>query len=154
MTAATVSASSTFELEAELALGYGFHMAADNRPSDQIIGQIPVDSIHSPVTRVNFEAVAQRVGERTDYEQLILDVWTDGRIEPEDALKAASAVLRSHLDVFVGCAGGEQDGVEFEDAGKADADEHEKLRKLLNMSVDEIELSVRAANCLHNANIA
>ena len=110
---ATVSAGHSFELEAEIALGYGFHMARENRPTDQIIGQIPIDSIHSPVTRVNFDAVAHRVGERTDYEKLILDIWTDGRTSPEEALKTASAVLRSHLDVFVGHAG--EEIIEFED---------------------------------------
>ena len=150
----TLDIDGSIDMECEVRTGRGFCLATENKTADQEIGRIAIDSIFSPVTRVNFLVENTRVGQRTDYEKLVLDVWTDGRIEPEDALKAASAVLRSHLDVFVGCAGGEQDGVEFEDAGKADADEHEKLRKLLNMSVDEIELSVRAANCLHNANIA
>ena len=82
----------------------------------------------------------------------MLDIWTDGRIDPEDALKTAGAVLRRHLDVFVDYAG--EETLEFEDTEKKDADERERLRKLLNMSVNEIELSVRAANCLNNANIS
>ena len=84
-------------------------------------------------------------------EKLVLDVWTDGRVTPDDALKTAAAVLRRHLDVFVDYSN--VDALEFDDSEKKGADERERLRKLLNMSVNEIELSVRAANCLNNANI-
>ena len=91
-----------------------------------------------------------RVGQRTDYDRLILEVWTDGRISPEDALTQASAILQHHLDVFVGY---DKNAVEFEEAATKEDDEKSKLKKLLNMSVNEIELSVRAANCLNNANI-
>ena len=119
---------------------------------DQEIGRIAIDSIFSPVTRVNFLVENTRVGQRTDYEKLILDVWTDGRVTPDDALKTAAAVLRRHLDVFVDYA--EEEILEFEDSDSKDSDERERLRKLLNMSVNEIELSVRAANCLNNANLA
>ena len=85
-------------------------------------------------------------------EKLVLDVWTDGRVTPDDALKTAAAVLRRHLDVFVDYA--EEEILEFEDSDSKGSDERERLRKLLNMSVNEIELSVRAANCLNNASIA
>jgi DNA-directed RNA polymerase subunit alpha len=91
-----------------------------------------------------------RVGQRTDYDKLILEIWTDGRISPEDALLQASAILQKHLDVFVGY---DKNVVEFEQETQKQDDEKMKLRKLLNMSVNEIELSVRAANCLNNANI-
>ena len=104
------------------------------------------------MTRVNFLVENTRVGQRTDYEKLVLDIWTDGRIDPESALKTAGAVLRRHIDVFVDYAG--EETLEFEDTEKKDADERERLKKLLNMSVNEIELSVRAANCLNNANIS
>jgi DNA-directed RNA polymerase subunit alpha len=91
-----------------------------------------------------------RVGQRTDYDKLILELWTDGRISPDDALTQASAILQHHLDVFVGY---DKNAIEFEEVETKQDDEKAKLRKLLNMSVNEIELSVRAANCLNNANI-
>ena len=93
---------------------------------------------------------AARVGQRTDYDKLIIEIWTDGRISPDDALTQASAILQHHLDVFVGY---DKNAVEFEIEIKPQDDEKAKLKKLLNMSVNEIELSVRAANCLNNANI-
>ena len=91
-----------------------------------------------------------RVGQRTDYDNLILEVWTDGRITPDDALLQASAILRHHLDVFVGY---DEEVIEFDQTPAGVSEEKTKLKKLLNMSVNEIELSVRAANCLNNANI-
>ena len=148
----TLDVDGELEMECEVRTGRGFCLADGNKKADQEIGRIALDSIFSPVTRVNFLVENTRVGQRTDYEKLILDVWTDGRIEPEEALKTAGAVLRRHLDVFVDYAGAET--LEFEDNDKKDADERERLRKLLNMSVNEIELSVRAANCLNNANIS
>ena len=148
----TLDVDWALELECEVKTGRGFCLADANKKPEQEIGRIAIDSIFSPVTRVNFLVENTRVGQRTDYEKLVLDVWTDGRIDPEEALKTAGAVLRSHLDVFVDYAGKET--LEFEDDGAKDASEREKLKKLLNMSVNEIELSVRAANCLNNANIA
>jgi DNA-directed RNA polymerase subunit alpha len=91
-----------------------------------------------------------RVGQRTDYDRLILEIWTDGRISPDDALTQASAILQHHLDVFVGY---DKNAVEFEEVADKQDDEKPSSKKLLNMSVNEIELSVRAANCLNNANI-
>ncbi len=91
-----------------------------------------------------------RVGQRTDYDKLILEIWTDGRLTPEDALLQASAILRRHLDVFVHY---NEDVIEFDQTPAGVSEENLKLKKLLNMSVNEIELSVRAANCLNNANI-
>jgi DNA-directed RNA polymerase subunit alpha len=139
-------------MECDVKTGRGFCLADGNKRPDQEIGKIAIDSIFSPVTRVNFLVENTRVGQHTDYEKLVLDIWTDGRISPEEALKTAGAVLRSHLDVFVDYAG--EETVEFVDSEVKDANEREKLRKLLNMSVNEIELSVRAANCLNNANIS
>ena len=144
----TLDVDGSIEMECDVRTGRGFCLADGNKKPDQEIGKIAIDSIFSPVTRVNFLVENTRVGQRTDYEKLVLDIWTDGRIDPEDALKTAGAVLRRHLDVFVDYAG--EETLEFE----KDADERERLRKLLNMSVNEIELSVRAANCLNNANIS
>ena len=148
----TLDVDGSIEMECEVRTGRGFCLADGNKKSDQEIGTIAIDSIFSPITRCNFLVENTRVGQRTDYEKLVLDIWTDGRIDPEEALKTAGAVLRRHLDVFVDYAG--EETLEFDDAEKKDADERERLRKLLNMSVNEIELSVRAANCLNNANIA
>ena len=148
----TLDTDGSIEMECDVRTGRGFCLADGNKKPDQEIGKIAIDSIFSPVTRVNFLVENTRVGQRTDYEKLVLDVWTDGRIDPEEALKTAGAVLRRHLDVFVDYAG--EETLEFEDAGKKDVEERERLKKLLNMSVNEIELSVRAANCLNNANIS
>ena len=148
----TLDVGGTLDMECDIRTGRGFCLAEGMKKPDQEIGKIAIDAIFSPVTRVNFLVENTRVGQRTDYEKLILDVWTDGRVEPEAALKTAAAVLRHHLDVFVDYAG--EETLEFEDTEKKDADERERLRKLLNMSVNEIELSVRAANCLNNANIS
>ena len=148
----TLDIDGSLDMECDVRTGRGFCLAEGNKKPDQEIGKIAIDSIFSPVTRVNFLVENTRVGQRTDYEKLVLDIWTDGRIDPEEALKTAGAVLRRHLDVFVDYAG--EQTLEFEDNEAKDANEREKLRKLLNMSVNEIELSVRAANCLNNANIA
>lgn len=151
---ATVSAGSTFEIEATLALGYGFHMARDNRPDEQIIGQIPIDSIHSPVTRVNFEAVAQRVGERTDYEKLVLEIWTDGRISPDEALHSGAALIRRHFDVFLGASEATAAPATTVIAAPAeDEGNKESIRKVLAMNIADLELSVRSSNCLNREEI-
>ena len=146
----TLDRKKKFELEMEVKIGRGFLPAEENKKPDQPIGVIPIDSIFSPVTRVRYAVENARVGQRTDYDRLILEIWTDGRITPDDALTQASAILQHHLDVFVGY---DKNAVEFEQAEAKQDDERAKLKKLLNMSVNEIELSVRAANCLNNANI-
>lgn len=139
-----------FEAEFEVRVGRGFSTWEENKRPDTPIGVLPIDSIFSPVTRVKYGVEATRVGQNTDYDKLILDIWTDGRINPSDALTQASAILRRHLDVFVNY---DDSQIEFEAAPEAQSEENSELRKLLNMSVNEIELSVRAANCLNNANI-
>jgi DNA-directed RNA polymerase subunit alpha len=137
-------------MEFEVRVGRGFYTADENKKAEQPIGLIPIDSIFSPVVRVKYTVESARVGQRTDYDKLLLDVWTDGRITPDDALTQSSAILQHHLDVFVGY---DKNAIEFEEVEDKQDDEKSKLRKLLNMSVNEIELSVRAANCLNNANI-
>ena len=148
---ATLGPNATLNMELTLSQGRGYVTADRNKPAQTVIGVIPVDSVYTPVKKVNYTVENTRVGQRTDYEKLVLDVWTDGRVTPDDALKTAAAVLRRHLDVFVDYSN--VDALEFDDSEKKGADERERLRKLLNMSVNEIELSVRAANCLNNANI-
>ena len=146
----TLDKKKKFEMELEVKVGRGFLAADDNKKIDQAIGVIAIDSLFSPVTRVRYNVENARVGQRTDYDRLVLEIWTDGRISPDDALTQASAILQHHLDVFVGY---DKNAVEFEAAETKQDDERAKLKKLLNMSVNEIELSVRAANCLNNANI-
>jgi len=147
---ATLDVDGELDMEVEIRTGRGFFPAEWNKTQEQEIGRIPIDSIFSPVSRVNFNVENTRVGQRTDYEKLILDIWTDGRITPDDALKTAAAVLRHHLDVFVDYS---EEVVEFEEAERKVDEERGRIRQVLNMSVNEIELSVRAANCLNNANI-
>ncbi len=143
--------STIFDCDFEVNVGRGFHTADDNNDKDRPIGVIPIDSIFSPVTRVKYGVENARVGQMTEFDKLVLDIWTDGRISPADAMLQAASILRHHLDVFVACDGCT---VAFDKASGADQDANTaQLRKLLNMSVNEIELSVRAANCLNNANI-
>ncbi|MFL6584761.1 MAG: DNA-directed RNA polymerase subunit alpha [Chthoniobacterales bacterium] len=146
----TVDKKHKFDAELEVRIGRGFATGDENKRADQPIGLIPIDSIFSPVTRVKYAVENTRVGQRTDYDKLILEVWTDGRLTPDDALLQASAILRHHLDVFVNF---NEDVIEFDETPAGVSEENMKLKKLLNMSVNEIELSVRAANCLNNANI-
>jgi len=146
----TLDKKKKFEMELTVKIGRGFCPSDENKKPGQAIGIVAIDSIFSPVTRVRYAVEAARVGNRTDYDRLVLEIWTDGRITPDDALTQASAILAHHLDVFVGY---DKNAVEFEEAADKQDDEKSKLKKLLNMSVNEIELSVRAANCLNNANI-
>ncbi len=146
----TLDKKQKFEADLEVRVGRGFATGEDNKRPDQPIGIIPIDSIFSPVTRVKYAVENTRVGQRTDYDKLILEIWTDGRLTPNDALLQASAILRHHLDVFVNF---DDNVVEFDQTPEVVSQENTRLKKLLNMSVNEIELSVRAANCLNNANI-
>ena len=146
----TLDKKKKFEMELTVKVGRGFCPSDENKKLGQAIGVVAIDSLFSPVTRVRYAVEAARVGQRTDYDRLILEIWTDGRLSPDDALTQASAILQHHLDVFVGY---DKNAVEFEEAADKQDEEKSKMKKLLNMSVNEIELSVRAANCLNNANI-
>jgi DNA-directed RNA polymerase subunit alpha len=146
----TLDRKKKLEIELTVKIGRGFCPGDENKKPGQAIGVIAIDSLFSPVSRVRYSIEAARVGQRTDYDRLILEIWTDGRITPDDALTQASAILAHHLDVFVGY---DKNAVEFEEVVDKQDDEKNKMKKLLNMSVNEIELSVRAANCLNNANI-
>ncbi len=147
---ATLSDDGKLDMELEVRTGRGFCPAEWNKNPDEDIGRIPIDAIFSPVRRVNFFTENTRVGQRTDYDKLVIEIWTDGRVGPEDALTMASAILRHHLDVFVSF---DENVVEFEETETQVDEAREELRRKLGMSVNEIELSVRAANCLNNANI-
>jgi DNA-directed RNA polymerase subunit alpha len=146
----TLDKKQKFEAEFDVRVGRGFFTGDENKRPDMPIGVIPIDSIFSPVIRVKYSVENTRVGQRTDYDRLILEIWTDGRITPDEALLQASAILRHHLDVFVNY---DDTQIEFDETPEEVSQENTRLKKLLNMSVNEIELSVRAANCLNNANI-
>src|SRR5579864_3411235 len=146
----TLDKKKKFEMELEIKIGRGFLPGDENKKPNQAIGVIAIDSLFSPVTRVRYAVENARVGQRTDYDRLLLEIWTDGRISPDDALVQSAAILQHHLDVFIGY---DKNAVEFEETETKQDDEAAKMKKLLNMSVNEIELSVRAANCLNNANI-
>ncbi len=147
---ATLEKGASFEAEVEIKTGRGYYPGEQNKKEEQAIGVIPIDSLFSPVRLVKYAVENTRVGQITDYDKLILEIWTDGRITPDDSLKQAGSILKHHLDVFDRVS---DEAYEFENQQSEVSEEQNKLRKLLNMSVNEIELSVRAANCLNNANI-
>ncbi|MES2201548.1 MAG: DNA-directed RNA polymerase subunit alpha [candidate division FCPU426 bacterium] len=135
------------ELEMEVDMGRGYVSSDKNKRDDMPVGTIPMDSLFSPVTRVRIDAENTRVGQMTDYDRLVMEIWTDGRMKPEDALAHSAKLLKDHLQIFINF---EEEPEEA--AGQAD-DEKGKMRDLLSRSVDELELSVRSSNCLKNANI-
>jgi len=146
----TLDSKRSFEAEIEIKTGRGYCPGEQNKKEEQPIGVIPIDSLFSPIRLVKYAVENTRVGQITDYDKLILEIWTDGRITPDDALKQSASILNHHLDVFDRVS---EEAYEFESQQSEVSEEQNKLRKLLNMSVNEIELSVRAANCLNNANI-
>jgi DNA-directed RNA polymerase subunit alpha len=135
-------------MELDVASGRGYVIAEQNKRPDMPVGTIPVDALFSPVTKVNYSVENTRVGQRTDYDRLILDVWTDGTIVPSDAVSYAAKIMRDHFQLFVTV------DEEFIEDNRPDVDEETmRVRQLLQMRVDELELSVRSSNCLRAANI-
>ncbi len=135
------------EMEIEINSGRGYVDATRNRREDHPVGTIPVDSIFTPVTKVKIDSENTRVGQMTDYDKLIIEIWTDGRIRPDDALAHAAKILKDQMPIFINF---EEEPVE--EVEEVD-EEREKLRELLGRSVEEMELSVRSSNCLKTANI-
>jgi DNA-directed RNA polymerase subunit alpha len=144
---ATVSEGGKLRIEMRLKLGRGYVAADKNFDEDLSIGYIPVDSVHSPVKKVNYTVEPARLGQTTDYEKLILDVWTNGCVMPVDALGLAAKLIKDHMAIFINFE--EQPEVEEEKVDK----EAEIINENLARSVEELELSVRSYNCLKNANI-
>ncbi len=136
-------------VELEIAKGRGYRPAEENKRDDHPIGVVPIDSLFSPIRRVSYAVHDCRVGQRTDYDRLEVEIWTDGRIDPREALTQASQILTQHLNVFSGL-----DGAQDDDTSSliTTAEDEELLRKLL-ANVADLELSVRAQNCLNNASI-
>ena len=148
---ATLTKDGRLRMEMVVKMGKGYVPAERNVEEEQPIGVIPIDAIFSPVKKVNFVVRNTRVGQITDYDKLILEVWTDGTITPEDAIAEGAKILREQLDIFIR---GKEDKKEEEVEQKAEGEEEDlSLNEDLYKSVDELELSVRALNCLKNANI-
>lgn len=145
---ATINSDAKLKIEMKVSDGRGYVAAEMNRRDDDVAGSIPIDALFSPITKVNYVVENTRVGQRTDLDKIIMDVWTDGSLSVEDAIGYASKLLYDHLEIFINVEG---DLVPVEI--KVRDEKTEKLRQLLKMRVDELELSVRSNNCLRSANI-
>ena len=145
---ATVSEGGKLEMELRIKRGRGYVSADKNFDEDLGIGWIPIDSVHSPVKKVNYVVEAARIGQTTDYDKLTLEVWTSGAVSPRDAVSLAAKLIRDHFTIFIGLdEAGDQPLEGLGDTPASSINEH------LDKSVEELELSVRSYNCLKNANI-
>jgi DNA-directed RNA polymerase subunit alpha len=145
---ATLSKEGNLTLEARLKRGRGYQVADRNAESDLPLGYIPIDSIHSPVRRVNYHVEGARVGQMTDYDRLIIEVWTNGAVSPQESIGLASDLLGDHLRIF---SSFETRGDEAEESAAPEVDP--RVSEMLAKPIEELDLSVRSANCLKNANI-
>ena len=151
---ATLTAAVEFSFEASVSVGRGFRTSEENANEDDELGIIPVDSVFSPITRVRYKTEETRVGQKTNYDRLVLEIWTNGALRPEDGLVEAAKILRKHLNPFVQyheigslSAGAIEGGIG--EGGSIDSEMQNKL----NMPIADLELSVRARNCLESAQI-
>jgi len=144
---ATVSEGGRLNIELRLKPGRGYVSADRNYDEDLPIGYIPIDSVHSPVRKVNYSVEAARLGQMTDYDKLTIEVWTNGAISPQDSIGQAAKLLKDHMSIFIN----------FEELPETAEEPAERamnqMNEVLNRSVEELELSVRSYNCLKNANI-
>ena len=144
----TLTKAGKFRLELEVNRGRGYVAAERHKKEGQPIGHIPVDALFSPVKRVNFSVEDTRVGQITDYDRLLLEIWTNGAMNPKDALLYASNILQRHLDLFVNYGSLPEEPEDGEPAAV-----NEELQEKLKTPIAELELSVRSANCLREAKI-
>ena len=145
---ATVSEGGTLKMELTADMGRGYNNAEKNKKPDQAIGVLPIDSIYTPVKKVNYSVENTRVGQRVDYDKLTIEVWTDGSLKPYEALSLAAKVMTGHLELFIDLsetAKNTQVMVEKEE---------NKKERVLEMSIEDLELSVRSFNCLKRAGIS
>jgi DNA-directed RNA polymerase subunit alpha len=143
----TLMDDARLEFEVQIDLGRGYIPSEVNERYVEVIGTIPMDAIFSPVKKVKFAVEPTRVGQRSDYDKLVIEVWTDGTIKPDDALAEAAKIAKDHFSVFINF---DENNLGTDD----DLDEDdERIRQILNTPVEELELSVRSSNCLKNANI-
>jgi len=152
---ATITGDITFNMELEIRKGRGFVTALENTPEEQILGVIPIDSIYSPVTRVRYKTEDTRVGQKTNYDRLVMEIWTNGTVGPEMALVEAAKILRKHLNAFVQYfePGESLDAELPEPEAPVQAQVNEETTAKLNMPISSLDLSVRASNCLESARI-
>ena len=143
---ATLSKGGRLHMEMTCAMGRGYATADQNKTEGMPIGVIPIDSLFSPIRKVNYRVTNARVGHQTDYDKLTLQVWTDGSVRPDDGVAYAAKILKEQLSIFI-------NHEEIEETQAPTQSEQDKLNDILWRSVDELELSVRSANCLQNANI-
>ena len=148
MRIATLNDEGTLKLEAQVQNGRGYVSADKNFEETMGIGWVPIDSVNSPVRKVNYAVESARVGRSTEYERLVLEVWTNGTVKPEDAVSLASMLLKDHLTIFINL---EESMVE--DPVMESTSVLSGVAALLAKEIDELDLSVRSANCLKNANI-
>lgn len=144
---ATLADNATLVMEMNIAMGKGYVPAEMNKDENTPIATIPIDSIFTPVKKVNFTVENTRVGQVTDYDRLILELWTDGSIEPEEGMSIGAKIIQEHLDLFIGL-GSDVNEMKF----MIEKDEDRK-EKALVMAIEELELSVRSFNCLKRAGI-
>jgi DNA-directed RNA polymerase subunit alpha len=144
---ATIGDGGKLNIEMRVKNGRGYVQADENFEEDLPIGYIPLDSVHSPIKRVNYSVEAARLGQTTDYDKLVLDVWTNGCTTPQDAIAQAAKIVKDHMFIFINF---EEQPEEPEEEVDREA---ERMYENLKRSVEELELSVRSYNCLKNANI-
>ncbi len=144
---ATVSEGGVLDIEMRVKPGRGYVSAEKNFDEDLALGYIPIDSVHSPVRKVNYSVESARLGQMTDYDKLTLELWTNGAVTPQDAIGLAAKLVKDHMTIFINF---EEDITTEEPAAEAAA---ERFNEHLNRSVEELELSVRSYNCLKNASI-
>jgi len=143
----TLMDNANISIEVQIDLGRGYMPSEDNERYIEVINTIPVDAIFSPVKKVKFAVETTRIGQRNDYDKLILEIWTDGTVKPEDALAEAAKIAKDHFSVFINF---DEKNYGIEDDLD---DKNDHIRKILGIPVEELELSVRSSNCLKNANI-
>ena len=145
---ATVSEGGTLKMELTADMGRGYNNAEKNKKPDQAIGVLPIDSIYTPVKKVNYAVENTRVGQRVDYDKLTMEVWTDGSLKPYEALSLAAKVMTGHLELFI----------DLSETAKYTQvmieKEENKKERVLEMSIEDLELSVRSFNCLKRAGIS
>jgi len=144
---ATLADNATLRMRLTARRGRGYVQAEDNKRDDMPIGVIPIDSIYTPIQRVNYEVDKTRVGQDASFDKLLLDVWTDGSIRPEEAVSLGAKILTEHLNIFVGLT---DEALNAEIMVEKEEDQKEKV---LEMTIEELDLSVRSYNCLKRAGI-
>jgi len=146
---ATLTEKASLKMEMKVEVGKGYSLAEENKDEDAPAGTIPIDAVFSPVKRVNYTVGNARVGQRTDYDKLTMEIWTDGSIIPEDAVAYAAKILKEQMSIFINF----DEKLEPQPHEKTEQKEKPQFNENLYRSVEELELSVRSANCLKNADI-